>query len=72
MKVIWIDATTPILAKRVGDAAENIYYRYSRHWTPESHRVVAEMLHQKIRVIRTVRNALGRNQSIQQKRTFSF
>lgn len=47
--IVYLDATTQVLAERFKDSEDKIYYRYSKHWTPAAHRVVAEMIAEVIR-----------------------
>ena len=41
--VLWLDATTEVISNNLSNGAR-VYYPYSKHWTPEANRVVADLL----------------------------
>lgn len=47
--IAYLDATSDVLAKRLPEGRKQVYYPYSRHWTPAAHRAIADLLTQSIR-----------------------
>lgn len=50
--VLYIDATTEVLANRLPPGRKDVYYPYSGHWTPAAHRAVADLIAKAIREMR--------------------
>ena len=50
--IAYVDATTNVLAPKLGGDASKVYFPYNRHWTPAAHRVVADLIADAVRRIR--------------------
>lgn len=56
--IAYVDATTDVLAAKLGGASK-VYFPYNRHWTPASHRAVAELIGDALERMNLCGGALG-------------